>query len=360
MPNFGLEQQVFNALPHAGKAMYDRALLGRIGDKKVSGEEKDIAKHVPYTKKHQYLGARILTNPVVTGIGAAGFAALYHKFHAPMLMRALKHYKSLAKTTHPVGKQLRTLLGNQLRDPRSGTVMTSASQIKAVAQKTPAQARKSALTAGMVTAGVTAVGRYLHPRALKANAIAERELYHEKDPSEYIRTKLRDDVELRRGKGVIKTSAYAFHQTTLPYQLASPILNTMEAMKYGIPARQAASTYMLKYPIGATIGNTIYRAKTWAHRIGIRGNKYPKTWSGFDVKEYLKSAPWNGYEQQIPTKIWKAVETPGASLPGASARLLKGLTDYGPIGTAANLAIPAAGVYGIKKLRDRMKHGKEK
>ena len=204
--DYDLERKIYEKFPRFIRETYDRALLGRIGDKAVSGEDKDVAKHVPYEKKNKYLVSRFLSNPITAGVGVAAGMAAFHKYHTPLVQKAYTLYKKIEHETGPVYKTLRNLYGNHLKDPETGIMPASLERIKEYTSKTPKEVRKSVASAGTFAAGGVALGRYLHPRALKSEAIMEKEQYHQRHPSEYIRTKLRDDVELKKGEGVIKSA----------------------------------------------------------------------------------------------------------------------------------------------------------
>lgn len=135
-----------------------------------------------------------------------------------------------------------------------------------------------------------------------------------------------------------------FLQTTLPGVIAHGAKNTVKTKGVNLaagailPFIRAAHT-----AAGKTFGNILGKQKTLGKKT-------------MDWKMYLKSTPWKGHDQQIPARLWSATaEMPNSVYPQAMGKIMKGLTDYGPLGTAINLAIPAGAVYGIKKALSKKK-----
>ena len=255
---YRLQQQVYDAIPTwTGKNVFDRALLGRIGDKKLTlQDEKDIAKHVPYDKKHKYLLSRLLTNPITMGIGVAAGAGVIAKYKNPAMRRLFEHYKSIENIPPPAkklinptlqsakehfkqigAKMLRNWEGPLLKDPNTGTMVSSIGRLDEMTKKTPKQIRNSMALSGLTAAGTVAVGRIVHPKALMGEAILDKEQYHKRNPSAYIRTKLREDVQLNRGDGVMTKRAETVLEKIAisDHTLASAVLGATKKLREGVP-----------------------------------------------------------------------------------------------------------------------------
>jgi len=219
--NYQGSRRIFSLLPARSRETFDKALLGRMAKKNLLfKDEKDVARKVKYRGEETYPlaraatnpiiagvagGARAATNPIIAGVAGGAFAHTWGKYKYPALKQVYEKYEALSKKKDPIAAQLRKAMASKvLKNPKTGTMYKSLEELKAVTQKTPKQLRNKAILMGLATAGVTALGRILHPRALKGEALHSATEYKHRDPSEYIRTKLRDDVQLRKISHTIK------------------------------------------------------------------------------------------------------------------------------------------------------------
>jgi hypothetical protein len=204
--NYQGSRRIFSLLPARSRETFDKALLGRMAKKNLLfKDEKDVARKVKYRGEETYPLARAATNPIIAGVAGGAFAHTWGKYKYPALKQVYEKYEALSKKKDPIAAQLRKAMASKvLKNPKTGTMYKSLEELKAVTQKTPKQLRNKAILMGLATAGVTALGRILHPRALKGEALHSATEYKHRDPSEYIRTKLRDDVQLRKISHTIK------------------------------------------------------------------------------------------------------------------------------------------------------------
>ena len=196
------------ALPFSpGKGVYDKALMGRIVSKATLNKaEREVAGDLPeHTGDKKYYVQRALTNPVVAGV-LAGAAAAGLSAAKPAFMKSiLTAYKE-----HPDIKPLANFARKKLLHPSEDRIISSAEELGKIYKPSADRLARKLLTGGIVGATATAMGRQLHARALMGEIIKEHRAVHQKDPSQYIRTKLRDDVLLKEqsklGEAMDKTA----------------------------------------------------------------------------------------------------------------------------------------------------------
>jgi hypothetical protein len=197
-------------LLRGGNKKYDRALLGRIAaGKTLNKEERIVAKNLPpQDKKKTYPAERFFTNPIAAGV-TLGASTLAIKASMPKVMGyARKMYEEFAKSPAVQNTAATKMLGKLFTNPETHATLT-AEEVTKKYTPTVKQMKKSFINSALVGGGLTAIKRKLHPRALLGEIINEHKQTKQKDPSEYIRTKLREDLQLKhQGHKLVKQSNY--------------------------------------------------------------------------------------------------------------------------------------------------------
>jgi hypothetical protein len=102
---------------------------------------------------------------------------------------------------------VKNLVRSALVDPDKEGFMTDAARVREVFHKTPMQMAGSAVKSALIAGGLAYAAKRLHAKALMGEVIQEHELSRQHDPSEYIRTKLREDPGLKKQGEIMDETA---------------------------------------------------------------------------------------------------------------------------------------------------------